>query len=237
MSGSGFDKLLSKNVPHILEAIFLSLDYESFKKCCEVNKAWNKLLTAESFQRKFHDDILNDERKLHHAAGMYGNTNEVGRLLHSGLVDINCVRRAWKTTPLCEAAMHGHKDVVELLLDAGAEPNKANIYGETPLFRATGYGHNEVIEALLTKGADPNRQNNNGITPLHWAVDCGYIDVLKLLLESGADPNKQDRAMRTPLHMAVDSGHKEMVKLLLDKGAEPNNGSLTPTVDSWAMPM
>ena len=37
MCVSKFDKLLTRNVPHILEKIFLSLDYNTFKKCQEVS--------------------------------------------------------------------------------------------------------------------------------------------------------------------------------------------------------
>ena len=48
-----FDILFAINVPHILEKIFLSLDYESFKNCVKVNDAWKNLLTSEAFKRKW----------------------------------------------------------------------------------------------------------------------------------------------------------------------------------------
>ena len=44
---SNFDKLFSKYVPHIVEKIFLNLDYDSLMACCEVSKAWNELLSSE----------------------------------------------------------------------------------------------------------------------------------------------------------------------------------------------
>ena len=46
-----FDKLLSKNVPHIHEGIFFSLDYESFVACRKVSRKWEELLSSEPFQR------------------------------------------------------------------------------------------------------------------------------------------------------------------------------------------
>ena len=46
---SGFDLLLRLNVQHVWEKIFLSLDYDSFKKCFTVCQAWNDFLTKESF--------------------------------------------------------------------------------------------------------------------------------------------------------------------------------------------
>ena len=63
-----FDKIFLKNVPHILEIIFFSLDFESYKKCLEVNNTWKELLTSESYQTKgkivFHQEIFAMEKKL-----------------------------------------------------------------------------------------------------------------------------------------------------------------------------
>ena len=57
-----FDRLFKRNVPHILEKIFLSLDYESFKKCLCVSVDMRKALTSALFQTKgksvFHEEIL-----------------------------------------------------------------------------------------------------------------------------------------------------------------------------------
>ena len=90
-----FDTLLTKNVPQILERIFLSLDYESFKECLKVNKGLNGLLKSESFQVKaklmFHKEVEDDARELcimWHAA-KYGSIRKVQRLLSSGMVDVN----------------------------------------------------------------------------------------------------------------------------------------------------
>ena len=48
-----FDRLLlSKNVPHIHEGIFFSLDYESFVACRKVSRKWSELLSTEPFQRR-----------------------------------------------------------------------------------------------------------------------------------------------------------------------------------------
>ena len=63
-----FDILFAKNVPHILEKIFLSLDYESFKNCVKVNDAWKNLLTSEAFKRKwmivYQEAMLTEEKFL-----------------------------------------------------------------------------------------------------------------------------------------------------------------------------
>ena len=52
MASFDFEKLITQARPHILEKICLSLDYETFKSCLEVNKSWRAILTYETFQRK-----------------------------------------------------------------------------------------------------------------------------------------------------------------------------------------
>ena len=115
MEPCAFDKLFTINVPHILERIFFSLDYESFKACLKVNKTWHKLLSSEAFQRwgksAFQEKISIDEKKLWHAA-RENKVREVMSLLSSGLLNINS--DDWfARTPLQVALTNGHKNVVK----------------------------------------------------------------------------------------------------------------------------
>ena len=48
-SDCAFNKLFTNQVPHILQKIFFSLDFKSFKQCEEVCVSWQALLTSESF--------------------------------------------------------------------------------------------------------------------------------------------------------------------------------------------
>ena len=89
MAACEFDKLFTKSVPHILEKIFFSLDFASFMKCHQVSNNWNELLTSESFKRLGKAMFCEDaERELVHAIKM-GNTDRVGRVLSSGMADVN----------------------------------------------------------------------------------------------------------------------------------------------------
>jgi ankyrin repeat protein len=122
--------------------------------------------------------------------------------------------------PLHLAALFGHIDVVELLLEKGASRNPGDRRRETPLHLAVRSRHIKVVKLLLEKGASRNPRSQLGYTPLHLAAKSGHIEVVKLLLEKGASRNPASCCGHTPLHLAVESGHIETVRLLLEQGAK-----------------
>lgn len=61
------------------------------------------------------------------------------------------------------ASYHGHADLVKLLLQHGADPNRLNDRGQSPLAGAVFKMHEAVIEALLEGGADPEFGNPNAL--------------------------------------------------------------------------
>ena len=87
------DELFTRNVPHILENIFFSLDYESFKTCMEVNKGWHELLTSRFYNKKalllFHKG--RGRAGMHHKEAI---RDEERRVL--GLGDFRLARRAFE---------------------------------------------------------------------------------------------------------------------------------------------
>ena len=113
-----FETLFSKNVPHILEKIYFSLDYKSFLACFKVSKTWNQMLSSEVFQKKFHKLLIEKEdndKKLHEMSDE-GNVEEVKRLLsNGGWVDVNCVGGGDQDTPLIRATFGYHIDMVKAL--------------------------------------------------------------------------------------------------------------------------
>ena len=132
----------------------------------------------------------------------------------------NHVRQA----TLMEAARYGSDSAIEVLLEAGADPNAVDREGWTPLLLAAKSGSERAVKALLEAGVDPNAVDREGWTPLLLAAKSGSERAVKALLEAGVDPNAVDEDGWTPLLSAADAdkGSEGAVKVLLESGADPN---------------
>ena len=73
------------------------------------------------------------------------------------------------------AAYGGHLNVVEFLLERGADPNVQGDDGWTPLHYAVSRYHVDVARVLLDHGADPTIRDNEGMTPLELGSYCEEI--------------------------------------------------------------
>merc|ERR1712166_1313895 len=89
-------------------------------------------------------------------------------------------------TALHYAARAGNTAVVDILIEAAADPN-SNSCGFSALHRAAFTGHSAVVRTLLAAKADANLQDTDeGASPLHKAVSRDHIDCAELLLNAGA---------------------------------------------------
>ncbi|MFH1921664.1 MAG: ankyrin repeat domain-containing protein, partial [Planctomycetota bacterium] len=91
------------------------------------------------------------------------------------------VKEVGHIMPLHGAAAQGHKEIVELLVQAGADVNAANQWGVTPIYFAAAWGHKEVAMFLIDRGADVHVKAHDGETPLQVAKRKGHEEVVQLL--------------------------------------------------------
>nr|NQU90521.1 ankyrin repeat domain-containing protein [Bacteroidota bacterium] len=116
------------------------------------------------------------------------------------------------------AARAGKIDMVEYLIEKGANINAVNIASETPLHFATAFGHKDVMETLIRNGAFVNIPNRDGNTPLHYAVNFSTLEIVQYLLDNGTDVNFQDILDFTALDYAQAAKKEDMVKLIAARG-------------------
>lgn len=88
-------------------------------------------------------------------------------------------------SPLVAAAFHDHADVVEYLIQHGADVD-------------------ETDDNIVT----------GSYTALHWAAEHGHAEVAKRLLERGADSSLKNRYGKTARQLAIQQGHPEIVTLI-----------------------
>ena len=128
-------------------------------------------------------------------------------------------------TQLYNACGNGQVDAARLLLDRGAEVDRATKKGATPLFIACENGHVDAARLLLERGAEVDRARKDGVTPLFIACQNGHVEVVRLLLDKGAAVDRADKYGQTPLFIACQQGRIDAARLLLEKGADVNRAN------------
>ena len=121
---------------------------------------------------------------------------------------VNAIKKLLATYPsgfrtlvaLSRAAENGHGEVVELLLDNGADPNLSP--GITHF--AVVSGSVRVVEALLAAGADPNAVIAEDVTPLHLAAGRDNAAMIQSLLADGANPLAADSNGMRPVDQSTE---------------------------------
>ncbi|WP_255324788.1 MULTISPECIES: ankyrin repeat domain-containing protein [unclassified Wolbachia] len=140
-----------------------------------------------------------------------------------------------RLTPLHYAVLSG-REMVELLIEKGANINMVSEDGPTLLHYAAAFSDKrEVVELLIKEGANVDAVDDNGNTPLFSAALSGKREMVELLIEKRANVDAVNKVKNTPLHAAALSGKREVVELLIGEGAHidaiDDNGN-TPL--SWA---
>lgn len=126
-------------------------------------------------------------------------------------------------------------DIIEFLLDKGAEVNSINHRGQTPLMAALDWVDSDelkvkLIKLLLERGAEVNSINDRGQTPLMVAIQnidkpCG-LETFYILLLRGANIHAKDKEGNTILHYAQNLKLNCTLNGLFEKGLQMSDSDL-----------
>jgi len=126
-------------------------------------------------------------------------------------------------TPLFLAAYGGKHEIVETLLQCGADVKAKGTNGETPLHAAARSGSVEIIKMLIEdapKEYIDDTSNKYGYSPLFLAAMLNHRDAAEALLNFGANVNLQSSIGTTPIAIAATFRNGAVVELLVRKGAK-----------------
>lgn len=155
------------------------------------------------------------------AAVLTEDVDEVRRLLATG-ADVNVVDKEIDSTALAQAVQRDKRELVKILLDAGADVNEKNDAGLTALMYVADDTSIEVVEDLIAAGAKIEIKDDEGKNALHHAASYASVEALQALIKAGASVDARDESGRTALMIAAQEGNEDNVAALLKAGATVN---------------
>ncbi|XP_060058243.1 transient receptor potential cation channel subfamily A member 1 [Erinaceus europaeus] len=140
-------------------------------------------------------------------------------------------------TAVIIACSKDNSEALQILLNKGAKPCKANKWGGYPVHQAAFSGAKKCMEIILKYGEDHgykrhshiNFVNNGRSSPLHMAVQSGDLEMIKMCLDNGAQLDLMENGKCTALHFAATQGATEIVKLMISSYS--GNSDIVNAVD------
>ncbi len=179
-----------------------------------------------------------------------GNLSKVKELLnHPNLfkrANIEAKHELTQEHPLSRAVMFNKVDIIEYLIEKGADIEAKNLYGQTAFAADISTyiceKENKSLHCLIQYGANLETTDKKGKTPLLEATRYGHVNALKFLFQHGVNVNAQDNDGNTALMLAIlnknekELNAEEKVNLLLQNGVDfyiKNNKGSSPF--DWAI--
>jgi ankyrin repeat protein len=132
-------------------------------------------------------------------------------------------------TPLHIAATAGRVDIIEYLLQRGADIEARTAGGQTPLFQTVPLASAEAFDCLLRRGARLGARDNSGKSILQFALSWQRPAMADLILARGFAIEVEGAAAKDMLEEAANAGLATVVGTLLSRNvpvsAAPRNGT------------
>jgi hypothetical protein len=137
-------------------------------------------------------------------------------------MDVNLRDKRSNTTALEHAVRNANREMVQLLLSAGANVNLKNESGETVLMMMDGDATSDLVWDLINVGAKVNQKDNADNTALMQAATTNNLEAVKTLIDAGAEVDARNKRGQTALMLAASEGNVNIVRTLVLAGADIN---------------
>ena len=155
-----------------------------------------------------------------HDAARQGDIERVKSILASDASQLNAEDYIGHT-PLTLSAAYAHWDLLQFLLEAGADVNHITRTRATVMHCASCHDRPDMVALLFEKGGASCltvKDVFGEYTPMLRAVQRGSKNVIALLFEKGARPDEATKEGWNALHLAAKCGHRQLYELLIEKG-------------------
>jgi len=152
------------------------------------------------------------------ACQLTGGEDAAKYLVQAG-ADIENLDAVWGRTALMWAAIVGRWQMVETLLQVGANPDTQNKPGRTALMQACRVGNDRHVQVLVDGGANLELNDELKHTALITCINYNELKCMAIVIAAGANVN-DTRSGYSPLVWAINEGSDEAARMLLENGAE-----------------
>jgi ankyrin repeat protein len=149
----------------------------------------------------------------------YGDTKAIKEHLNENIDQLSATSRIGNT-PILGACSAGNIEVIDLLVDWGANIHDYNARGQCCLSIAMINGNFDLVRYLLEKGVDINMAPESAQfdTVLHQQVRFGDAEKVAFILSLNPNAGATNLYGQTPMHVAVIENKPEIVRLMSDAG-------------------
>ena len=197
------------------ERTFSRLSEAAFRGAAETVE---RILEVEKGRENRLQEGLAGFSALHFASSgdTEGHARSVALLLRHGAKP-NLKERLAHRTPLHIAAASGNAEVIQALLEGGADPSAILKDGSTMYHILS--SDPEKLVLIDRDSVDVNILNRRGRTALAEAAARGIFESVRILLDMGALVNVASHEKSTALYLALDGGHEDISLLLVRSNA------------------
>ena len=158
-------------------------------------------------------------------AAYFGHTETVRYLVGLPEVEVNHGGDE-NDTALHHAVEQNHADIVQVLIDAGADTDTQNTDGRSPVDLASFSGALQIVQMLVRVGAEVCFTDNTGRTCLMLAAGRGHTETVRYLVGlPDVELNREEG--KTALHCAVEENCADIVQVLIAAGADMDTKDYT----------
>jgi ankyrin repeat protein len=136
-------------------------------------------------------------------------------------VDVNSLDEL-ECSPLTWASRAADPDLIEYLIENGADKDHAAYGGLRPIHHCANVMSEACVKVLIEAGAQVDATDESGNTVLHFIAARGVLSMIVLVTDNGANIDTANATGTTPFHKACNNGQLSSVQKLTELGANVN---------------